>query len=185
MSKIGNKIIEVPSGVTFKSEKGGDYDGLIVYVNGPKGQLNISMRKGINIKHEGSIVTLDRIDDLKQTKAYHGLYRSIIVNMIEGVVNGFEKKLEIVGVGYRGMQKGSDIELSLGFSHKVNYKPRDGVEIKMIDENNILITGADKQKVGQVAAEIRQLRKPEPYKGKGIRYLGEQVRRKAGKAASK
>lgn len=185
MSKIGQKTIEIPANVTIKFDKGGEYNGLLVTVTGPKGTLVQSIRKGIALKQDGNIITVERADDQKQTKAFHGLYRSLIANMVFGVVNGYEKKLEIVGVGYRGAQKGSDIELSLGFSHKVPYKPMEGVEVKMVDETNVLITGADKQKVGQTAAEIRQLRKPEPYKGKGIRYLGEHVRRKAGKAAAK
>ena len=185
MSKIGKKIIEIPANVTLKFEKGGEYNGLIVTVTGPRGTLVQSLRPGITLKQEGNIVSLERADEQKQSKAYHGLYRSLIANMVSGVVTGYEKKLEIVGVGYRGAQKGAGIELSLGFSHKVPYTPMDGVEVKMIDETNVLIIGADKQKVGQTAAEIRQLRKPEPYKGKGIRYLGEYVRRKAGKAAAK
>lgn len=185
MSKIGKKIIELPAGVTIKAEKGGDFGALLVTVTGPKGELKQSLRPGISFKQEGNIVTVERETEAKQMKAYHGLYRSLIANMVEGVVKDYEKKLEIVGVGYRGIQKGEDIEMSLGFSHKVNYKPNAGVTIKMTDENNILITGSDKQKVGQTAAEIRQLRKPEPYKGKGIRYAGEKVRRKAGKTAAK
>jgi len=185
MSKIGQKTIEIPTNVTFKAEKGGKYGNLIVSVSGPKGTLEESLRPGISIKQEGNIVTLHRDNELKQTKAYHGLYRSIIANMVFGVVNGYEKKLEIMGVGYRGFQKGHDIELSLGYSHKVIYKPAETIDVKMTDETNIIITGADKQKVGQTAAEIRQLRKPEPYKGKGIRYFGERVRRKAGKATGK
>jgi large subunit ribosomal protein L6 len=185
MSKIGKKIIELPASVTIKYEKGGEFDGLKVTVTGPKGELTQSLRPGITLTQEGNIVTLVRDSEAKQTKAYHGLYRSLIANMVDGVVNGYSKKLEVVGVGYRGAQKGTNIELSLGFSHKVIYKTPADVEVKMVDENNILITGADKQRVGQTAAEIRQLRKPEPYKGKGIRYLGEVVRRKAGKQAAK
>ena len=185
MSKIGKKLIEVPSNVQVTVEQGGDYNALMVTVEGPKGKLVQSLRPGVTIKQEGENLLLERQNDLKQTRAYHGLYRSLIANMVAGVVNGYEKKLEIVGVGYRGAQKGESIEMSLGFSHKVTYKPREGVEVKMADENTVVISGADKQMVGQAAAEIRQLRKPEPYKGKGIRYMGEQVRRKAGKAAAK
>jgi len=185
MSKIGKKTIKMPDNVTLNVIKGGEYGNIKVTVTGPKGTLNIDLRPGINVTNEDKIYTLTRDNELKQTKAYHGLYRSIIANMIKGVVDGYEKKLEIVGVGYRGIQKGNAIELSLGFSHKVNYDPRDGIEVKMTDDTNVSISGIDKQMVGQTAAEIRQLRKPEPYKGKGIRYLGEVVRRKAGKAAAK
>ena len=185
MSKIGTKLIELPIGVTVKSETGGDYNGRLVTVTGPKAELKVSIRPGIGLTQEGNIITVTREADNKQLKAYHGLYRSIIANMVDGVVKHFEKRLEIVGVGYRGVQKGKAIELALGFSHKVNYVPSDDIEVKMIDETNVLISGPDKQKVGQTAAEIRQLRKPEPYKGKGVRYLGERVRRKAGKTAAK
>jgi len=184
MSKIGKKTIEVPANITVTIEKGGTFNNLVVKVKGPLGELSQDIRKGINIELKDGIITVSREDDEPINRSYHGLYRSLIANMIEGVAKVYEKKLEIQGVGYRGAQKGEAIELSLGYSHKVNYKPSLGVTVKMIDETNVLITGIDKQMVGQVAAEIRQLRKPEPYKGKGIRYLGEQVKRKAGKTAA-
>ena len=184
MSKIGKKIIEVPGNITVTIEKGGTFSNLIVKVTGPLGELTQDIRKGINVELNGNIITVTRVDDLPINRSYHGLYRSLIANMIKGVVEVYDKKLEIQGVGYRGTQKGENIELSLGYSHKITYTPPKGISTKMLDETNILITGIDKQMVGQVAAEIRQLRKPEPYKGKGIRYLGEQVKRKAGKTAA-
>jgi large subunit ribosomal protein L6 len=185
MSKIGQKPITIPNGVTVAAEKGGIYGNQLVKVTGPKGTLEISLRPDVTVAVDGQTVNVTRSSEESKSRALHGLYRSMVANMVFGVVNGYEKKLEIQGVGYRGAQKGQDIELSLGFIHKVNYKAPAGIEVRMLDETNIQINGADKQMVGQVAAEIRQLRKPEPYKGKGIRYLGEQVRKKAGKAAAK
>jgi large subunit ribosomal protein L6 len=184
MSKIGKKIIEIPSNINVTIEKGGAFNNVIVKVKGPLGELSQDIRKGINIVLENNIITVTRENDEAINRSYHGLYRSLISNMVIGAGTIFEKKLEIQGVGYRGAQKGNDIELSLGFSHKVMYKPSEGVTVKMIDDTNILISGISKQMVGQTAAEIRQLRLPEPYKGKGIRYLGEQVKRKAGKTAA-
>lgn len=184
MSKIGNKIITIPDKVTVDITEGSIYNGKIITVKGPLGELKVDLRPQVDVLINGSEITITRKDDTNESKAYHGLYRSLIANMVKGVVTVFEKKLEIHGVGYRGIQKGNDIELSLGFSHKVLYKAPEGITIKMVDDTNVLITGMDKQMVGQVAAEIRTLRKPEPYKGKGIRYLGEQVRRKAGKTAA-
>lgn len=184
MSKIGKKIIEVPANVTVTIEKGGEFNNVTVKVTGPLGELSQDIRKGINVALENGIITVTRDDDEAVNRSNHGLYRSLIANMVEGVVKQYEKKLEIQGVGYRASQNGNSIELSLGFSHKITYKAPEGITVKMVDDTNILITGIDKQMVGQVAAEIRELRKPEPYKGKGIRYLGEQVKRKAGKTAA-
>lgn len=184
MSKIGKKIIEIPSNVTVSITKGGKYDNLEINVSGPLGVLTQDIRKGINVELTDNVMTVTRENDEPINRSYHGLYRSLIANMVKGVTTNYEKKLEIHGVGYRGIQKGENIELGLGYSHKVNYTPPKGITVKMIDETNVNITGIDKQMVGQVAAEIRQLRKPEPYKGKGIRYLGEQVKRKAGKTAA-
>lgn len=184
MSKIGNKTIIIPENVTVSITEGGIYNGQNVTVKGTLGELSLNVRPEITVNMEGSEIKLSRKNDSNMIKAYHGLYRSLIANMVKGVVKLFEKKLEIHGVGYRGIQKGNDIELSLGFSHKVNYKAPKDITIKMVDDTNILITGMDKQMVGQVASEIRTLRKPEPYKGKGIRYFGEQIRRKAGKTAA-
>ncbi len=184
MSKIGKKTIAIPDKVTVTVAKGGEFDNIVVTVAGSVGTLTQAIRKDINVEVADNIVTVTRNNDTPTVKAYHGLYRSLIANMVVGTMQPYEKKLEIQGVGYRGQQKGDTIELSLGFSHKVTYKAPEGITVKMVDDTNISISGVDKQLVGQTAAEIRQLRKPEPYKGKGIRYLGEQVRRKAGKTAA-
>lgn len=184
MSKIGKKTITIPEKVTVSVEDGGSYGNQLVKVTGPLGDLVQDIRPGVKVEVKENEINLTRNSDEPQIRAYHGLYRSLIANMVEGVVKVYEKKLEIHGVGYRGAQKGNDIELSLGFSHKVLYKAPEGITVKMIDETTISISGVDKQMVGQVAAQIRTLRKPEPYKGKGVRYLGEQVKRKAGKTAA-
>ncbi len=184
MSKIGKKLITIPEKVTITVADGGLYNNQIITVTGPQGELKLDTREGIKVSVEGSELKVTRESDDKQVKAYHGLFRSLIANMVQGVVTPFEKKLEIQGVGYRGAQKGNAIELALGFSHKITYTAPEGITIKMADDTNISITGCDKQMVGQVASEIRALRKPEPYKGKGIRYLGEEVKRKAGKTAA-
>ncbi len=184
MSKIGKKEIAIPDNVTVSVTDGGAYGNQTIKVVGPKGELVQDTRPGVSVTVAENQVSVTRKSDAPSIRAYHGLYRSLIANMILGVTKDYEKKLEIHGVGYRGLQKGEAIELSLGFSHKITYTPRAGVTIKMIDDNTISINGIDKQLVGQVAAEIRQLRKPEPYKGKGIRYVGETVKRKAGKTAA-
>jgi len=185
MSKIGKLPVQFDkSKVTVTVTKGGDYNNVVVSVKGPKGELSQSIRPGIKIEVTEDQVIVTKLNNAKPTRAYHGLYRSIIANLVEGVVNGYEKTLEIHGVGYRGSQKGKGIELSLGHSHKIDYIPVDGVDVKMVKEDTINVSGISKEKVGQVAAEIRALRKPEPYKGKGIRYQGEQIRRKAGKSAA-
>lgn len=184
MSKIGNKVIAIPDKVIVTVEDGGSYGNQIVKVSGSLGELTQDIRAGITVTVADNQVIVTRKSDAPSVRAYHGLYRSLIANMVLGVTKVYEKKLEIQGVGYRGLQKGDAIELSLGFSHKITYKAPAGVSVKMVDDTNITITGIDKQLVGQVAAEIRQLRKPEPYKGKGVRYLGEQVKRKAGKTAA-
>ena len=185
MSKIGKKTSPYDKEkIQVVVEDGGRFAYKLVNVTGPLGKLSLSIRKGINITVTDGEIKVERTSDATKLKALHGLYRSLLANMVFGVTEGFEKKLEIHGVGYRGFQSGTNIDLNLGFSHKITYKPPEGISIKMLEENLITVTGADKQLVGQVAAEIRQLRKPEPYKGKGIRYLGEYVRRKAGKAAA-
>ncbi len=186
MSKIGIQPIKFDSSkATVKIEKGGDYGNLLVKVEGPKGSLENSVRKGVDIKVENDEVTVTPKSDSKSAKAYHGLYRSLIANMVTGVTEGYEKKLEIHGTGYRGELKSPQkIEMKLGFSHPVIYEAREGIELVMEDQNTILVKGHDKQLVGQTAAEIRELRKPEPYKGKGIRYADEQVIRKSGKSGA-
>jgi large subunit ribosomal protein L6 len=177
MSRIGKSAIPVPSGVEVS------VSGSTVAVKGPKGNLSIELPEGISVSQEESEVTVDRANEERQTKALHGLNRSLINNMVIGVSTGFRKDLEIVGVGYRANAKGKDkIELSLGFSHTIMVEAPEGIEFEVSEPTKIGVIGIDKQAVGQVAAVIRSYRKPEPYKGKGVRYVGERVIRKAGKA---
>ena len=177
MSRIGKQPIEVPQGTDVT------VNGQNVHVKGPKGELTFDAHADMTVALEEGVVTVTRPSDEPQHRALHGLTRMLVANMIEGVVTGFSKTLEIQGVGYRALKKGSGIELSLGFSHTINYPTPDGVSLDLPDQTTIVVTGMDKQKVGQAAAEIRAFRPPEPYKGKGIRYKGEHVRRKAGKTA--
>ncbi len=178
MSRIGNTPIPVPSGVEVK------ISGRSVEVKGPKGTLSRDLPGEITIRQDGDELIVERPDDLTESKSMHGLSRSLVNNMVIGVAEGFRKELQIVGVGYRANAKGKNaLELSLGFSHSVSVQAPDGVEFEVPEQTQIIVTGIDKQMVGQVAADIRSLRKPEPYKGKGVRYLGEHVIRKAGKAA--
>lgn len=184
MSRIGLQPIKIESNTKVEVEKGGRFKHLNIKVEGPKGTLEESVRKGINVKVDGDEVFVERKDDTKRLKALHGLYRSLIANMVDGVTKGFSKELQLVGVGYRAELKGDMIELSLGLTHPVEVKVPEGMKVEIKDKTELTISGIDKTKVGQFAASIREFRKPEPYKGKGIRYKGEQVRRKAGKAAS-
>ena len=177
MSRIGKQPIEVPQGTDVT------VNGQNVHVKGPKGELTFDAHVDMTVTLEEGVVTVMRPSDEPQHRALHGLTRMLVANMIEGVVTGFSKTLEIQGVGYRALKKGSGIELNLGFSHTINYLAPDGVSLDLPDQTTIVVTGMDKQKVGQAAAEIRAFRPPEPYKGKGIRYKGEHVRRKAGKTA--
>jgi large subunit ribosomal protein L6 len=177
MSRIGRQPIEVPQGVDVT------LNGQGVLVKGPKGELSFDVHPDITVTMDDGVITVTRASDEPQHRALHGLTRMLVANMVEGVVTGFRKTLEIQGVGYRAMQKGSGIELHLGFSHTIQYPALDGVSLELPDPTTIVVTGVDKQKVGQAAAEIRSFRPPEPYKGKGIRYRGEHVRRKAGKTA--
>jgi large subunit ribosomal protein L6 len=179
MSRIGKKPIPVPSGVTVT------VDGSTIKVKGPKGELTREIRREIKVEQEDGTLTLSRPDDSKENRAYHGLTRALIANMVEGVTNGFKKTLEIIGVGYRAEKKGEELVLTVGYSHQVKYPQPAGITLTAQTPTVVIIEGIDKQKVGQVAAELRAVRPPEPYKGKGIRYQGEQVRRKAGKAGSK
>lgn len=176
MSRIGKMPITVPSGVEVK------IDGNTVTVKGKKGELTRTFQPCIDIKQEGDEIILTPKNDETQTNAFWGLTRSLLNNMVVGVSDGFEKKLELVGVGYRAMLKGRDLEMQLGFSHPVVVKAPEGITFEVPSQNEINVLGASKEQVGQVAADIRKWRKPEPYKGKGIRYVGEYVRRKAGKA---
>lgn len=183
MSRVGSAPIEIPKGVEIKIEKGGDFNGQIIIVKGPKGEMKESLRKNITIEVKGGEIICNRKDDTKNSKSLHGLYRSLIANMIEGVLNGYEKDLEMVGIGYRANLKGKDLELSAGYSSPKVIKAPDGIVFAVDNNVNIKVSGIDKQLVGDTAARIRALRKPEPYKGKGIRYKDEWVRRKPGKAA--
>jgi len=177
MSRIGKQPITVPSGVEV------NVDGTRVAVKGPKGQLEQGFHPDMRIKLEDGTIRVERPSDERTHRSLHGLTRSLIANMVEGVTNGYEKRLEIVGVGYRAQLKGQDLELALGFSHPVPVEAPQGIEFEVPAPTRIVVRGIDKQQVGEVAANIRKIRKPEPYKGKGIRYEGEYVRKKAGKAA--
>jgi large subunit ribosomal protein L6 len=168
--------IELPSGVEVK------IDGSSVTVKGSKGELSRIFTERVAFNNEDGVVTLDRDGDSPQAKALHGLSRALLFNMVQGVSEGFSKELEIQGVGYRAALKGSDIELQVGFSHTVSVPAPKGITFDVPEPTKIIVSGIDKEMVGQVAADIRKVRPPEPYKGKGIRYLGEHVRRKAGKA---
>ncbi len=178
MSRVGNKPIEIPAGVEVKTA------AQLVTVTGPKGELQFEVSPKVAVAVNGNLVELKASKEIQQDRELHGLSRTIIANMITGVNEGFVKKLEFHGVGYRAAMEGRDLVMHLGFSHPVRYIPMEGIEIS-VEKNVITVVGIDRQKVGQVAAEIRDLKKPEPYKGKGIRYEGERVRRKAGKTAAK
>ena len=175
MSRIGKKSIEVPSGVTVT------IDGQAVTVKGPKGELSWTVVDEIAVVQEAGALSLTPRDESQRARAMWGLSRTLISNMVEGVSKGFEKNLELVGVGYRAAMKGNALSLQLGFSHDVDIQPPAGVTFAVPKQTEIKISGADKQAVGQIAAVIRKLRPPEPYKGKGVRYAGEKVRRKEGK----
>ena len=178
MSRIGKLPITVPAGVDVS------IDGQDVTVKGPKGELNHTVATPITIeRNDDGSIAVNRPDDERESKALHGLSRTLVANMVIGVTDGFEKKLEIVGVGYRVIARGpSTVELTLGFSHPVTFEAPDGVTFTVESATKFAVQGIDKQRVGEVAANIRKLRKPEPYKGKGVRYAGENVRRKVGKA---
>ena len=176
MSRIGKAPISVPGGVTVT------IDGRDIAVKGPKGELSRSIPDLVSVRQDGDTIVVERADDERESRALHGLVRSLVQNMVTGVTDGFHKDLDIVGVGYRATAKGSDLELSLGFSHPVVVEAPDGISFVVPQPTRIEVHGIDKQLVGQVAANIREWRKPEPYKGKGVRYVDEHVRRKAGKA---
>ena len=180
MSRIGRMPIAIPDGVTVTIAENNQ-----VTVKGPKGTLERVLPAEMDIKQEGSEIIVTRPNDLKKMKSLHGLTRSLIANMITGVSEGYEKKLEINGVGYRAQKKGKEITFNLGFSHPVVMTDPEGIETEMDGQNIIIVKGIDKEKVGQYAAEIRELRKPEPYKGKGIKYADEVIRRKVGKTGAK
>ena len=178
MSRVGRSPITVPSSVTVT------LSGSVVQVKGPQGTLERQLPEGISITQEGDTLLVSRPDDERRHRALHGLSRSLVANMVSGVTDGFTKELEIVGVGYRATAKGPNaLELALGFSHPVLVDAPEGISFEVPAPTRIVVKGIDKEKVGQVAADIRKLRKPEPYKGKGVRYANERVLRKAGKAA--
>ena len=179
MSRIGKQPITVPTGVTVS------VDGSTVRVKGPKGEMVQTFRPEMTIAVNDGVLTVERPTESKQDRALHGLTRALLANMVEGVTTGFSKALELVGVGYRAEKKGKKLVLTVGYSHPVEYPEAEGLSITTPAPTQIVIAGIDKQRVGQAAAEIRSVRPPEPYKGKGIRYQGEHVRRKAGKAGAK
>ncbi|MBU0766545.1 50S ribosomal protein L6 [Patescibacteria group bacterium] len=181
MSRIGKKPVALPSGVTV------EVAGAVIKVKGSKGELSYTHLPEVSVKVDGDWVLIERKDDLAQSRARHGLTRQLVANMIQGVSEGYEKKLEIIGVGYKAQVQGKKLTLNLGHSHPINYLIPEGIEVSQDEKNKniLIIRGIDKQLVGQVAADIRDFRKPEPYKGKGVRYIDEHVRRKVGKTAAK
>ncbi|MCD6320170.1 MAG: 50S ribosomal protein L6 [Candidatus Desulfofervidaceae bacterium] len=179
MSRIGKKTINVPDKVEVTIADG------LVRVKGPKGELQREILPRVKVEKDGNVIKVLRENDSKQARAFHGLMRQLIANMVTGVTEGFKKVLVIEGLGYRAKLEGKKLELSLGFSHPVEYEPPTGININVEGNNKIIVEGIDKELVGQIAAIIRRFRPPEPYKGKGIRYIDEQVRRKAGKAGGK
>ncbi len=178
MSRIGNKLITLPKGVDFK------VDGTSVVVKGPKGELSLELRPEVSLEVGDGEVKVLRRDDSKPCRAFHGMTRALLNNMVEGVSKGFERVLDIVGVGYRAQMQGSKLVLSLGYSHPIEVDPPEGIELATEGPTKIFVRGIDKQVVGQTAANIRGFRPPEPYKGKGVRYAGEHIIRKAGKAGA-
>lgn len=179
MSRIGKRPIILPDGVEYKNE-----DNFIT-VKGPKGELSRQFNKDISITKEGNELIVTRPSDQKEHRSLHGTTRSVLANMVEGVTKGFEKTLEMVGVGYRATKSGNKLTLNVGKSHPVEFVPEEGIEFDVPSATKIVVRGINKERVGQVAAEIRAVRKPEPYKGKGIRYEGEYVRRKEGKTGKR
>ena len=179
MSRIGKKIIEIPKGVTVT------LDGNIVKVKGPKGELRRAVHPNIKIEMKDAQIEFKRPDDQKENRALHGLSRALVQNMVLGVREEYKKDLDIVGVGYKVEQKGANLLLNIGYSHPIYFMPPAGIKLEAPTPTHIVVLGIDKQLVGQVAAKIRSIRKPEPYKGKGIKYTNEQILRKAGKTAGK
>ena len=179
MSRIGKKPVPIPKGVTVT------LDGSKISVKGPKGELSRSLPAAMLVSMKDNEVVVERPSDENEHKALHGLTRTLVANMVEGVTTGFSKQLEIIGVGYKAEQRPYGLQLSLGFSHVIEYRAPAGIKLTAPQPTQVTVEGANKEMVGQVAAEIRSYRPPEPYKGKGIKYAGEQVRRKAGKAGGK
>lgn len=179
MSRIGKKPLEIPQGVTLTN------NGNVITIKGPKGELTRAFHPDMNIKVEDNVLTVERPSDEKEHRSLHGTTRSILGNMVEGVTKGYERGLELIGVGYRATKTGNKLVLNVGYSHPVEIQPEAGIEIEVPSNTKIVVKGIDKERVGAVAANIRAVRSPEPYKGKGIRYEGEFVRRKEGKTAKK
>ncbi|MBE9108468.1 50S ribosomal protein L6 [Nodosilinea sp. LEGE 07298] len=179
MSRIGKRPIPVPAKVSIT------IDGQDVQVKGPKGELSRTLPSGVVVVQEGDTILVNRKDDSRLARERHGLCRTLVANMVEGVSNGYQKRLEIQGIGYRAQVQGRNLNLSLGYSHPVVFEPPAGIEFVVENNTNVVISGIDKELVGNIAASIRASRPPEPYKGKGVRYAGEQVRRKAGKSGKK
>ena len=178
MSRIGRMPIAVPAGVDVK------IDGSTVTVKGPKGTLTRTVSSNITVALDNGVITVTRPNDLKENRALHGLTRTLVANMVKGVSEGFKKELEINGIGYRAAKQGKNLVLNIGYSHDVIMSEEDGITVEVPAPNKIIISGPDKQKVGQFAAEVRGKRPPEPYKGKGIKFVGEVIRRKSGKSAN-
>lgn len=176
MSRIGLQPIEIPAGVEVKIDEKN-----FAVVKGPKGELKEQLSEDMKINIEGNIATVERPTENKKHKSLHGLTRSLLSNMVEGVTKGYEKKLELVGVGYRANKQGKKLVLSLGYSHPLEWEDPEGITVEVPSQTEIIVKGIDKQIVGNYAAKIRELRKPEPYKGKGVKYVGEVIRRKEGK----
>ncbi len=183
MSRVGKSPITIPQGVTVEIIDGGDFGYKEVIVKGSD-ELKVSLKRGVSISKVDNELIVERDNDSKQNRAFHGLFRTLVANAVEGVSAGFKKELEIVGIGYRAEMQGANLILSVGYSHKINFEPPKGITIAVNDQTLITVSGADKQMVGEVSAKIRGFRKPEPYKGKGIRYKGEVVRRKSTKSAA-
>lgn len=179
MSRVGRMPIDIPAGVTAT------LDGQVITVKGPKGELTRTLHPDMKVTVQDNVITVERPNDEKNNRALHGLTRALIANMIKGVTEGFKKELEIVGVGYRAQMKGKKLALTLGFSHPLELDAPEGITIECPSATQIVISGINNEHVGEFAAKIRGYRLPEPYKGKGIRYVGEHVRRKAGKAGTK
>lgn len=179
MSRIGKRPIPLPNNVSVS------LDGQHVSVKGPKGQLSLSLTEHVTIEQDGDTLLVKRVDESRVARARHGLSRTLVANMVEGVSNGFQKKLEIQGVGYRAQIKGKTLVLNVGYSQPVEVQPPDGIDLAVEANTNVIVSGIDKEIVGNIAAKIRDVRPPEPYKGKGIRYAGEYILRKAGKSGKK